>query len=233
MITINAIEGSINVALTDEELATRKAAWAGPRETLYGAGALWKYAQLVGATYKGAVTHPGASAELGQGGVTLVPPTGFCIDKRSLRASFALIARCDTLGGTGASGAPLAVITATTVMATGAPGPDDLGNGQETVLSRTDTDALSLIQVRGTPPSPDMADVFWRGAGQIGEQVLGLAIYEGAQGGQLGRLAPELLVQTMERTLDQSAIKQAARQDNSATTPAKPSGNGFLAGLFE
>ncbi len=63
VITINAIEGSINVALSDDELAERKAAWAGPRETLYGAGALWKYAQLVGATYKGAVTHPGAKAE--------------------------------------------------------------------------------------------------------------------------------------------------------------------------
>ncbi|MEM6371180.1 MAG: dihydroxy-acid dehydratase [Pseudomonadota bacterium] len=63
VITINAIEGSINVALTDEELAERKAAWGGARETLYGAGALWKYAQLVGATYMGAVTHPGAKAE--------------------------------------------------------------------------------------------------------------------------------------------------------------------------
>ncbi|MFL4469572.1 dihydroxy-acid dehydratase [Tateyamaria armeniaca] len=63
VITINAIEGSINVALSDEELATRKAAWSGPRETLYGAGALWKYAQLVGSTYLGAVTHPGAKAE--------------------------------------------------------------------------------------------------------------------------------------------------------------------------
>ena len=63
VITINAIEGSINVDLSDEELAERKAAWSGPRETIYGAGALWKYAQLVGATYKGAVTHPGAQDE--------------------------------------------------------------------------------------------------------------------------------------------------------------------------
>ena len=63
VITINAIEGSINVALTDDELADRKANWAGPRDTIYGAGALWKYAQLVGATYQGAVTHPGAKAE--------------------------------------------------------------------------------------------------------------------------------------------------------------------------
>ncbi len=63
VITINAIEGSINVALTDEELAERKAAWAGPRETIYASGALWKYAQQVGEVYKGAVTHPGAKAE--------------------------------------------------------------------------------------------------------------------------------------------------------------------------
>ena len=63
VITINAIEGAINVDLSDEELAERKAAWTGPRETLYGSGALWKYAQLVGGAYKGAVTHPGAKAE--------------------------------------------------------------------------------------------------------------------------------------------------------------------------
>ncbi|WP_299650553.1 dihydroxy-acid dehydratase [uncultured Tateyamaria sp.] len=63
VITINAIEGTINVDLSDEELATRKAAWAGARETIYASGALWKYAQLVGETYKGAVTHPGAKAE--------------------------------------------------------------------------------------------------------------------------------------------------------------------------
>ena len=63
MITLNAIEGTISVDISDEEMAERKTQWAGPRETLYGAGALWKYAQLVGPTYLGAVTHPGAKAE--------------------------------------------------------------------------------------------------------------------------------------------------------------------------
>jgi dihydroxy-acid dehydratase len=62
-ITINAIEGTIAVDLSDEELAARKEAWKGPRPTIYGAGALWKYAQLVGPTYLGAVTHPGAKTE--------------------------------------------------------------------------------------------------------------------------------------------------------------------------
>ena len=63
MITINAITGELSVDLSDEELAARKANWAGPRETIYASGALWKYAQLVGEIYKGAVTHPGGKAE--------------------------------------------------------------------------------------------------------------------------------------------------------------------------
>ena len=63
IITLNAIEGTISVDLTDEELATRKAAWAGPRKTDYASGALWKYARLVGSARYGAVTHPGAEAE--------------------------------------------------------------------------------------------------------------------------------------------------------------------------
>jgi len=63
VITIDAIEGKLSVDLSDEDLARRKASWSGPRETLYGSGALWKYAQLVGPTCKGAVTHPGAKAE--------------------------------------------------------------------------------------------------------------------------------------------------------------------------
>jgi dihydroxy-acid dehydratase len=63
MITINAVTGELSVALTDEELAARKAAWAGPRETIYASGALWKYAQLVGSAKYGAVTHPGGKEE--------------------------------------------------------------------------------------------------------------------------------------------------------------------------
>jgi dihydroxy-acid dehydratase len=63
MITIDALKGEISVALSDAELARRKAEWKGPRETIYASGALWKYAQLVGGAREGAVTHPGAKAE--------------------------------------------------------------------------------------------------------------------------------------------------------------------------
>jgi dihydroxy-acid dehydratase len=63
MITINAITGELSVALSAEELSARRAAWAGPRPTIYTSGALWKYARLVGGARKGAVTHPGAAGE--------------------------------------------------------------------------------------------------------------------------------------------------------------------------
>ena len=63
VVTINAISGELKVDLSDEELAERKANWTGPRQTIYASGALWKYSQLVGPTYQGAVTHPGGKAE--------------------------------------------------------------------------------------------------------------------------------------------------------------------------
>ncbi|MEL6701202.1 MAG: dihydroxy-acid dehydratase, partial [Pseudomonadota bacterium] len=63
VITIDAIKGELSVDLSDAELEARKADWAGPRETIYASGGLWKYAQLVGETYRGAVTHPGAAKE--------------------------------------------------------------------------------------------------------------------------------------------------------------------------
>ncbi|QMU57217.1 MAG: dihydroxy-acid dehydratase [Boseongicola sp.] len=63
VITIDAVKGELSVALSDDELASRKAAWPGARETIYASGALWKYSQLVGSAREGACTHPGAKRE--------------------------------------------------------------------------------------------------------------------------------------------------------------------------
>jgi len=61
-IVIDAAKGTIDVVLSDAELAARRAAWQ-PRKTDYNSGAIWKYAQLVGPAHLGAVTHPGGEAE--------------------------------------------------------------------------------------------------------------------------------------------------------------------------
>jgi dihydroxy-acid dehydratase len=62
IITIDAVNGSINVDLTDKELEARKKEWT-PRENNYQSGALWRYAQTVGNALNGAVAHPGAKSE--------------------------------------------------------------------------------------------------------------------------------------------------------------------------
>ena len=62
MINIDAEKGLLDVELSAEELANRKAAWR-PRTTMYTSGVLHKYAQGVGPARAGAVTHPGAKGE--------------------------------------------------------------------------------------------------------------------------------------------------------------------------
>lgn len=62
VITLDAIKGTLDVALSDEELAQRRTEWT-PRANTATSGYLWKYAQTVGPAVNGAVTHPGGAQE--------------------------------------------------------------------------------------------------------------------------------------------------------------------------
>jgi dihydroxy-acid dehydratase len=62
-ITIDAVAGTLDVALSEAELAERRRAWT-PRRNDHQSGCLWRYSQTVGDAEKGAVTHPGARAEI-------------------------------------------------------------------------------------------------------------------------------------------------------------------------
>ncbi|MFC3323722.1 dihydroxy-acid dehydratase [Mesorhizobium cantuariense] len=62
VISIDAVNGTIDVALSDSELAARAKTWKA-RTTDYQSGAIWKYAQTVGPARDGAVTHPGGAKE--------------------------------------------------------------------------------------------------------------------------------------------------------------------------
>ena len=61
-IMIDAETGVIDLNVPADALEERRKHWT-PRATDYGSGAIWRYAQNVGPAYKGAVTHPGGSAE--------------------------------------------------------------------------------------------------------------------------------------------------------------------------
>jgi dihydroxy-acid dehydratase len=62
MLELDAEAGTLNVRLSDAELAERRKAWT-PRESEFASGYIWKYAQQVGSALNGAVTHPGGAAE--------------------------------------------------------------------------------------------------------------------------------------------------------------------------
>ena len=62
MINIDAETGVIDHEVEEAEMEKRRSEFT-PHVHDYGSGALWRYAQNVGPAYKGALTHPGASAE--------------------------------------------------------------------------------------------------------------------------------------------------------------------------
>ena len=63
IIDIDAEKGTMNVELSDSELAERRKAWK-PKTPDFGSGALWRFAKNVGPARNGAVTNPGGAGEV-------------------------------------------------------------------------------------------------------------------------------------------------------------------------
>jgi len=63
IIVIDAQAGTLDVELSDTELAARRATWK-PKAPAFGSGALYRYAKNVGPARYGAVTTPGAADEV-------------------------------------------------------------------------------------------------------------------------------------------------------------------------
>ena len=63
IIAIDAATGTLDVEVSEAELAERRKNWKAPPNA-YQSGAIRKYAELVGPAHKGAVTHAGAKAEV-------------------------------------------------------------------------------------------------------------------------------------------------------------------------
>lgn len=120
------------------------------------------------------------------GAVTLVAPDGFCIDKKTLKQNFALMARCDALGASSASvGVPVGVITASFSTASATiPTPLDTAGAHN--LSAV-TDAIAeedrvTFRAIGAAPTAELSDTHWRGTARVGSHMLGLALYGPASG---------------------------------------------------
>jgi len=63
MIAIDAEKGTMDLEVSEAELAKRAKSWK-PPSSKFASGTLWKYAQQVGPARSGAVTHPGGAAEV-------------------------------------------------------------------------------------------------------------------------------------------------------------------------
>ena len=186
-------------------------------------------------------TPPPKQIVLGKGKIQLAAPDGFCIDPSSVKDHFALMARCDALGGQNLDGeAPLALITASLVEPETRSLPDyaSLAAENEQVLDQSDVGDLRLISVSGRPPVGGLSDRYWRGAGFVGPYVLGLAIYTHADSLDLGEAGPAILAQAYDRTQTQSLAQAVAYSNPPGSVSGNPAAEnkrrgGIFGGLFQ
>lgn len=171
-----------------------------------------------------------ASADLGGGAVRLVPPGGFCIDRRGLRQDFAILARCDTLGApVGGQGAPLGIITVTLTESPGAFALGDaaaLAGPDARLLDAQRRGDLSLVHLAGpTPPGTDARH--WKAVVPVGMYVLGLTAY-GPDGGALAsREGGPLLAVLAARTRAATEARDVADAPPVPAASATPPGSSF------
>ena len=131
--------------------------------------------------------HAMPSAGMMNGAILLAPPDGYCIDRRSFREDFALLASCDALGAPEGYGAvPPGLMTVAVV-------PVQEGEADDAMAAWTKPDGarmlgsmrvrdVSLSQVTGGVSVPGAASDHWRGVARIGPYVLGVAAYRPARG---------------------------------------------------
>ena len=124
-----------------------------------------------------------AQTQMANGAFTLVPPRGFCIDKNTLRQNFALMARCDVLGAPDrAGGAPVGIITVSvTALKDDAslPTPEQVADAAKLARISAEKSQSRAITFRaeGAPPAAGLDAKHWRGVAQIGDRLMGIALY--------------------------------------------------------
>ena len=136
-------------------------------------------------------------AQLAGGAVVINPPPGYCIDARSLSdrpgGGFALIGSCASLTGeaAGVFVEPAIITISVSPAEDGGVSTDSrafqtaLGRGR--ILKALSRDDLSLLQVEGGASVPPSADPrHWRGLTSVQGQILGLALYAGADSPMIG-----------------------------------------------
>jgi hypothetical protein len=150
---------------------------------------------------------PLSQARMAGGAVTLVAPSGFCIDSGSLEARFALMARCDALGANAAAaGAPLGLITVSLVPSapgTALPTPQDSARAADLsgIGNVTQDGTTTLFRARGAAPNAALAPVHWRGIARLGSFAMGAALYGEPEGRAVSEEGAEILAEMIRRSI--------------------------------
>jgi hypothetical protein len=157
------------------------------------------------------------------GRISLVPPKGYCIDKRSVRdrdgTGFALIARCDMLGRRGIqSRYDLALISVTIGAQSAAQTPtiSDLKRSADgaTILEEVNKEGLPMIRLQTDSLDLDgAAEQHWRAAFALNGHLVALALYAPENNVPLTRKAMSLLESLVSRTRAASLMPAPDKAD--------------------
>ncbi|THH36587.1 hypothetical protein E4Z66_06450 [Aliishimia ponticola] len=181
--------------------------------------------------------HALRSAKMARGEIAIVPPNGFCLDKRVHSRDFTVLARCDSLGGRGgAQDAALGMISVAV-----APAADDdvaahvltaLVQGQGEIVEMRQDGDVALAHLRGDVP--DGADpAHWRGVIRIGSHMMSMAAYAPPGGVIAGAQGQQVLSSLAMRSHDASLASDLAGNTATGAPETRKGLGGLLRGLLD
>lgn len=158
-------------------------------------------------TGTGGGTKAITQVSMARGAVQLTTPEGYCVDRRGRNQTFALIARCDTLGVIGffASG-ELAVIAASTQSVdpgTTSPRAHDLANArpEDDTVTSIERESIAIVLMQSdTAQLEGVSKQYWRTAFVVNDQLVSLALYAPDDSAALTSEGARLLEETARAT---------------------------------
>ena len=167
-----------------------------------------------------------------RGAVTLVPSSGYCIDPKTLKQNFALLARCDTLGGTnGALDAPLGVMTVSIAATQGT--PLTLESVAPVITKRVDADGFAAAKATTDTPAAGLAKSHWRAVTTLNAHDLSIALFAPAGSAALGDEGLRMIAGLIANSQSASVATSVATDLQPKVTPAKKGLAATFAGLFK
>lgn len=184
----------------------------------------------------GSKSPPLTKARMASGAVTLAPPSGFCIDPSSLTQNFALMARCDVLGGkNGALDAPLGLITVSIAQNTGTPidaaGLASASNA--TVVKALSDETVDMVRAETATPPDGLAQTHIRATAQIDGYDLSLALYAPEHSAAQGSRGVRMITELVNLSQNASVADAVAAQASTITTDNKKQPKAAFAALFD